>query len=86
MLQWEKAYGGVTMTELETLVRELPPELQSEVEDFVLFLLHKHTTQRQIAFRAAPLFDWACGLNQSDNQATSVDVQHQILQWRTQQL
>ena len=45
------------MTELETLVRELPPELQSEVEDFVLFLLDKRTTQRQIAFRAAPLFD-----------------------------
>jgi len=28
---------------LEQLVRELPPELEGEVTDFVLFLLQKHT-------------------------------------------
>ncbi len=29
------------MNNLETLVRTLPPELQTKVEDFVLFLIHK---------------------------------------------
>ena len=36
-----KMAGGADMRRLEEMVKELPPELQQEVEDFVQFLIER---------------------------------------------
>lgn len=65
------------MKTLEEKIRELPPELQREVEDFVEFLLEKRAKRSkqppEIHFRGA-LKDLAPGYS-------SVDLQHEILKW-----
>lgn len=69
------------MMTLEALVHELPPELHSEVEDFVLFLLQKHTRQSAVHSLTPPTFDWAGGLVGTYD-GTSVELQHDALRWR----
>ncbi|MBP8252114.1 MAG: DUF2281 domain-containing protein [Herpetosiphon sp.] len=63
------------MNNLETLVRTLPPELQTKVEDFVLFLIHKRQQSTKQA-KPMPTFNWAGGLR--DEHTTSVELQHEI--------
>jgi len=63
---------------LEELVKELPPEIQEEVKDFVEFLLEK----RLKGPRGRPRFDWAGALKELRDQYTSVELQHKISEWR----
>jgi len=63
---------------LEELVKELPPEFREEVRDFVEFLLEKRARQP----RKKPRFDWAGALKDLREQYTSVELQHEILEWR----
>ena len=65
---------------LEELVRELPPHCQDEVRDFAEFLL----TQQRRKPSGKPEFAWAGSLKDLRNQYTSVDLQHQLAQWRTE--
>ena len=62
---------------LEGLIRELPPDIQTQVRDFAEFLLAKRerrtTTLRQ---------DWAGALREYRQQYTSLELQHQALDWR----
>ena len=69
------------MTRIEELIRDLPPELHREVEDFVEFLLEKRVKRP----RAKPNFNWAGALNDLRNQYTSVELQHQISEWRVKE-
>lgn len=65
----------------ENLVRkidELPPELQTEVEDFVEFLWVKRVKKEH----GKPSFSWAGGLKELAEQYTSVELQHKISDWR----
>ena len=55
---------------LEELVKELPPELQEEVRDFVEFLLEK----RGKKLCGKPRFDWAGALKDLRDQYTSSDT------------
>ncbi|NSW75427.1 MAG: DUF2281 domain-containing protein [Candidatus Atribacteria bacterium] len=65
------------MKTLEEKIRELPPELQKEVEDFVEFLWEKRVWKSkkpfQIHFRGA--------LKDLRSRYTSVELQHQIQEW-----
>jgi len=63
---------------LEEKVRELSPELQQEVEDFVEFLIKK----RLKGARTKPKFNWAGSLKDLRDQYTSVELQHKISAWR----
>jgi len=62
------------MDRLEEMVRDLPPELQQEVEDFVQSLLEKRSKEP----RGKPTFDWAGALKDMRHQYTSVELQHRI--------
>jgi len=63
---------------LEELVKELPPEVEEEVRDFVEFLLQK----RERKPRGKPQFDWAGALKDLRDQYTSVELQHRPPEWR----
>lgn len=63
---------------IEERIKELPPELQREVEDFVQFLLEKRLKRP----RGKPNFGWAGALKDLREQYTSVELQHKISEWR----
>jgi hypothetical protein len=69
------------LTRIEELIRDLPPELHREVEDFVEFLLEKRVKRP----RVKPNFNWAGALKDLRNQYTSVELQHQISEWRVKE-
>jgi len=65
------------MNDLEEKIRELPPELQKEVEDFVEFLLEKRAKRKQKKLRMS----WAGALKEFCNQYTSLELQKKALEW-----
>ena len=66
------------MLALADKIKELSPELQQEVEDFVDFLRAKQSTRT----RSEPTFNWAGVLRDEREQHTSVELQHEISSWR----
>jgi len=65
------------MRTLKELVEQLPPDLQQEVQDFVEFLLER----RRKRARGRPHFGWAGALKDMQDQYTSVELQHKVLEW-----
>ena len=70
------------MSALEELIRDMPPELQQEVEDFARFLIVKQAGPPQAKQRKRPTFSWAGALEDLRDRYTSVELQHEISQWR----
>lgn len=66
------------MRPIEELIKDLPPDLHREVEDFIEFLLKKRAHKP----RGIPSFEWAGALRDMRDQYTSVDLQHKIAEWR----
>ena len=66
---------------LEQLLRELPSDLQEEIRDFAEFLLQKRANRP----RRRPSFSWAGALSDLRGQYTSVDLQHTVAEWRTEE-
>jgi hypothetical protein len=66
---------------LEELVKELPPDCKEEVRDFVEFLLEKRAKRP----RNKPKFGWAGALKDLRDQYTSVELQHKITEWRSEE-
>jgi hypothetical protein len=66
------------MGEAERKIRQLPQDLQKEVEDFIDLLLKKRA-QRP---RNKPTFNWAGALKDLRDKYTSVELQHKISEWR----
>ena len=66
------------MKPLEERIKDLPPDLQREVEDFVDFIL----TRREALPPGKFSFDWAGALKDLRDQYTSVELQHKIADWR----
>jgi len=65
-----KSWGScLDVNKLEMIIRQLPPELQKEVEDFVLFLLEKKANKRKKESFLKQ--DWAGGLKEYRNIYTS---------------
>jgi len=66
------------MGKIEEMVRNLPPELQNEVEDFIQFLLNKQ--KRKLAKKLRQ--DWAGALKDYRDKYTSLELQKKVLEWR----
>ena len=67
-------------TTLERKIEMLPPELQSEVMDFVDFLNTKKTKKKT----KTPKLDWMGGLKEYREQYTSVELEDKASNWRDQ--
>lgn len=63
---------------LQEMVQMLPPELQTEVRDFAAFLLERKVTQKRLPMK----FQWEGALKDLRGQYTSVQLQHQVSEWR----
>jgi hypothetical protein len=63
---------------IEELVKELPPDSQAEVRDFVEFLLEKR--RRKVAGTLRQ--NWAGALSDYREQYTSLELQRKALDWR----
>jgi hypothetical protein len=66
------------MSTVEEKIRRLPPSLRQEAEDFVDFLIEKQSNRP----RGTPTLDWAGALKDLRSEYTSVELQHQISEWR----
>ena len=63
---------------IEEKIRALPPELQQEVEDFVLSLMARRVPKGE----DSPTLAWAGALKGRCGNAGAVELQHTISQWR----
>ena len=63
---------------LQEMLQKLPPDLQAEVRDFAEFLLERKAPQMQRPMK----FNWEGALKDMRQQFTSVELQHQISEWR----
>jgi mRNA-degrading endonuclease RelE of RelBE toxin-antitoxin system len=70
--------GGKGMEKVEEMVKELPPELQQEVGDFVQFLIKRE--KRKVGKKLRQ--DWAGALRDYRDQYTSLELQRQAQEWR----
>jgi len=66
------------MKNIEEQIKELPPELRREVEDYIEFLVERRLKKP----RGKPNFGWAGALRELRDQYTSVELQHKISAWR----
>ena len=66
------------METMEELIKQLPPDLQKEVEDFARFLLERRAQKRSQKLRQ----DWAGALREYREQFTSLELQQKALEWR----
>ncbi len=66
--------------EIEHKVRELPEDLKREVLDYIEFLIKKYKG-KEIGKRKFK-FDWEGGLSDIRDKFTSVELQHNALEWR----
>jgi hypothetical protein len=63
------------MKQIEDMIKELPPELQQEVEDFVQFLLEKRVRKEKSQLK----LNWRGAMRDLSDQHTSVELQHKML-------
>jgi hypothetical protein len=68
----------MTELSLQEMMQMLPPELQDEVQDFVAFLLERRVVRRNIPMK----FQWEGALKDLRGEYTSVQLQHQVFEWR----
>ena len=66
------------MRKIEEMVKNLPPDLQKEVEDFIQFLLNKQKGKPAKKLRQ----DWAGALKDYRDKYTSLELQKKALEWR----
>ena len=66
------------MEAIETKIRQLPPHLQSEVVDFIDFLLVKTKSKG----KRRPKLNWIGGLKQYRNQYSALELQEMASKWR----
>jgi hypothetical protein len=66
------------MKRIEQKVKELPPDLQKEVLDYIEFLLSK----KVLKTNKKPRLSWFGGLREYRNQFTSLELQHKATLWR----
>ncbi len=65
------------MKPIEELVKELPPDLQHEVREFVESLVEKKARPKQRRMRMT----WAGALKEYRDQYTSLELQKKALEW-----
>lgn len=65
------------MTRLEELIKNLPPDLHREAEDFSEFLLAKQSRKPQVPLK----LEWRGALRDFRERYTSVELQHKAQEW-----
>jgi len=65
------------MSTLEEVIKNLPPELQQEVQDFAQFLLQTRVQRKQRKLRLS----WAGALREYRDRFTSLELQRKALEW-----
>ena len=65
------------MSMLEEVIKNLPPELQQEVQDFAQFLLQTRVQRKQRKLRLS----WAGALREYRDRFTSLELQRKALEW-----
>jgi len=68
---------NVATQRITTLVSQMPPELQQEVEDFVQLLFKRRVRKPKRELK----LDWRGALSDMKDQYTSVELQHKALDW-----
>lgn len=66
------------MESLDVLVRQLPPDLQKEVSDFISYLLEREQQKHGRKLRQ----NWAGALREHQKQYTALELQKKSLEWR----
>ena len=66
------------MKTIEGLIRELPPDLRQEIEDFARFLFERRGRKLGRKLRQ----DWAGALRDYRDRYTSLDLQKKAFEWR----
>jgi hypothetical protein len=66
------------MSAIERIMKDLPPDLQQEVEDFAVSVRKREKRKRGRKLRQ----DWAGGLRAYRGQYTSLELQKKALEWR----
>jgi len=66
------------MENIDEMVKQLPPDLQREVKDFVIYLIEKKARKHGKKLRQ----DWAGALKDYRQQYTSLELQKKALEWR----
>lgn len=62
---------------IKEMVKQLPPEMQEEVRDFIEFLLEKRVRKPKRELK----LDWRGALRDLRDQYTSVQLQHRAPEW-----
>jgi hypothetical protein len=85
---------GSSLTLLQKKAEQLSPQRQSELIDFAEFLLNKERMGKSALNGATeskgePLtrglkFDWCAGPDAPSVEMTSVEMQHEVLEWMAQ--
>ena len=65
------------MESIQEKLNNLPPELKTEVNDFIDFLLKKIKRRHRKKLK----LDWAGGLKEFKHKFTSLDLQKNIIEW-----
>jgi len=65
------------MKSFDETFKELPPDLQQEVEDFAQFLIEKRVQKSKGELK----LDWRGALRNLRDKYTSVELQHKLLEW-----
>ena len=65
------------MIKIEEMVKNLPPDLYQEVEDFIQFLINKRMQKPARKLRQ----DWAGALKDYRDKYTSLELQKKALEW-----
>ncbi len=63
---------------VEAKIKQLPPNLQGEVIDFIYFLLTKKVAKK----RKKPKLNWVGGLKEHRDCYTALELQKMALEWR----
>lgn len=66
------------MIKIEEMVKNLPPDLYQEVEDFIEFLINKRMQKPAGKLRQ----DWVGTLKDYRDKYTSLELQKKALEWR----
>jgi len=66
------------MESIENRFRQLPPDLQKEVIDFIEFLLARKVLKEQ----KKPQLQWISGLEDFSEEFTALELQKKALEWR----
>ena len=69
--------GQIAMSKIEDKIKELPPELQQEVFDFINFLIERKIKKKRKKLK----LEWAGGLKDLGDKYSSVELQHRVLEW-----